>query len=214
VCVSALSLVVVAGVWWFLRAGGSGHRGEGYISFVYIKRRREDDCHSPRFTPTLSQLMSLSSLCSLSSSATLASMTSEGQGEPLHRGGSHVPPDIAFPYLTTDISRGGVTTEYRAETAQGYVSLREAPSRLSTAQGRFALREDHADREGGLKEKKLVTWEKNDSENPWNWSKARRWCELEYPTDYNSNFYRTCTNSSCTERYKERRPIVNPSSRH
>ncbi|GFZ48481.1 Polyamine transporter 2 [Saitozyma sp. JCM 24511] len=109
-------------------------------------------------------------------------MTSEGQGEPLRRGGSHVPPDIAFPYLTTDISRGGVTTEYRAETAQGYVSpidpdngLREAPSRLSTVQGRFVLREEGADCEEGLKEKKLVTWEKNDPENPWNWSKARRW---------------------------------------
>lgn len=154
--------------------------------------------------PSSPSLSSPPSLRSLSSSATLASMTSEGQGEPLRRGGSHAPPDIAFPYLTTDISRGGVTTEYRAETAQGYVSpidpdngLREAPSRLSTVQGRFVLREEGADREEGLKEKKLVTWEKNDPENPWNWSKARRWCELEFPTDYISKLCCTCTDS-CT----------------
>ncbi|WRT63125.1 uncharacterized protein IL334_000028 [Kwoniella shivajii] len=111
-----------------------------------------------------------------------------GQGEPLGRSVTsgttasrrHVP-DLAFPYITTDISRGGITDEYRTETRQGYISmddpdngLRPVQSRLSTLHGdRFVL---HNDKEkGGLGNKKLVTWLEKDPENPRNWTKFRRW---------------------------------------
>ncbi|WVQ94617.1 hypothetical protein IAU59_001697 [Kwoniella sp. CBS 9459] len=89
-------------------------------------------------------------------------------------------PDLAFPYLTTDISRGGITDEYRTETREGYIpmddpdsGLRPVQSRLSTLHGdRFVL---HDKEKGGLGEKKLVTWKEADPENPRNWSALYRW---------------------------------------
>ncbi|WWC57511.1 uncharacterized protein I303_100043 [Kwoniella dejecticola CBS 10117] len=100
----------------------------------------------------------------------------------------HVP-DLSFPYLTTDTSRGGITEEYRTETRQGYIDpsdpdngLRPVQSRLSTLHGdHFVLHSDEqGDAEKGgnkelLKGKKLVTWLENDPENPRNWSNFRRW---------------------------------------
>ncbi|RSH80820.1 hypothetical protein EHS25_006989 [Saitozyma podzolica] len=71
-------------------------------------------------------------------------MTSEGCGERQRRGVTHVPPDVALPCLTTNISRGGTTNEYRTETAEGYVTpdegenrLRPSPSRISSVQDLF-----------------------------------------------------------------------------
>ncbi|ODN73705.1 hypothetical protein, variant [Cryptococcus amylolentus CBS 6039] len=90
------------------------------------------------------------------------------------------PPDLAFPYLTTDISRGGITEEYRVETREGYIpmddperGLQPARSRASTLHGdQFVL---HDKEKGGMGDKKLVTWLENDPENPRNWSKLYRW---------------------------------------
>ncbi|WWD22602.1 hypothetical protein CI109_107095 [Kwoniella shandongensis] len=91
----------------------------------------------------------------------------------------HVP-DLAFPYITTDTTRGGITDEYRTETAEGYISvddpdtgLRPMRSRASTLHGdRFVL---HDKEKGGMGNMKLVTFRENDPENPRNWSKFKRW---------------------------------------
>ncbi|OCF72400.1 membrane transporter [Kwoniella mangroviensis CBS 8886] len=113
----------------------------------------------------------------------------EGTGEPLGRtitsgttASRRHAPDLSFPYLTTDISRGGITDEYRTETRQGFIpmddpdnGLRPVQSRLSTLHGdRFVLH-DTEKGAAALKNKKLVTWLENDPENPRNWSNFRRW---------------------------------------
>ncbi|WVR03029.1 hypothetical protein IAU60_000018 [Kwoniella sp. DSM 27419] len=95
-------------------------------------------------------------------------------------GSRHHVPDLAFPYLTTDISRGGMTDEYRTETRQGYIpmddpdtGLRPVKSRQSTLHGdRFVL---HDKEKGGLGDKKLVTWREHDPLSPRNWSSRYRW---------------------------------------
>lgn len=90
------------------------------------------------------------------------------------------PPDLAFPYLTTDMSRGGITQEYRIETREGFIPANDAEyglqpmrSRATTIHGdRFVL---HDKEKGGMGEKKLVTFQEGDPQNPRNWSKSRRW---------------------------------------
>ncbi|WWC90273.1 uncharacterized protein L201_005206 [Kwoniella dendrophila CBS 6074] len=96
-------------------------------------------------------------------------------------------PDLSFPYITTDIDRGGITDEYRTETKKGFISLddpenglKPIQSRLSTLHGdKFALHNNKGkkDEEKGesLDKKKLVTWLENDPQNPRNWSNAYRW---------------------------------------
>ncbi|WVQ82942.1 hypothetical protein IAT38_005078 [Cryptococcus sp. DSM 104549] len=108
----------------------------------------------------------------------------DGQGHPLERVATSAsrrgPPDLAFPYLTTDTSRGGITEEYRTETRQGYIpmddpdrGLQPMRSRASTLHGdRFVL---HDKEKGDMGNKKLVTFLENDPENPRNWSVFRRW---------------------------------------
>ncbi|KIY37113.1 membrane transporter [Cryptococcus gattii E566] len=104
-------------------------------------------------------------------------------GHPLERTvtASHrAVPDLAFPYLTTDTSRGGLTQEYRVETRAGFISaddvdrgLRPMRSRATTIHGdRFVL---HNREKGGMGDKKLVTFLEGDPQNPRNWSKLYRW---------------------------------------
>ncbi|AFR92671.1 membrane transporter [Cryptococcus neoformans C23] len=105
-------------------------------------------------------------------------------GHPLERAitnaSRRAPPDLAFPYLTTDTSRGGITQEYRVETRAGFIpaddvdhGLQPMRSRATTIQGdRFVL---HDKEKGGMCEKKLVTFLEGDPQNPRNWSKSRRW---------------------------------------
>lgn len=105
-------------------------------------------------------------------------------GHPLERAitnaSRRAPPDLAFPYLTTDTSRGGITQEYRVETRAGFIhaddvdhGLQPMRSRATAIHGdRFVL---HDKEKGGMCEKKLVTFLEGDPQNPRNWSKSRRW---------------------------------------
>jgi hypothetical protein len=42
---------------------------------------------------------------------------------------------------------------------------------------RFKICLSAVSRKKGLREKTLVTWEKTDPEDPWNWLKTTRWCK-------------------------------------
>lgn len=102
-------------------------------------------------------------------------------------------PDLAFPYLTTDTSRGGLTQEYRVETRAGFISaddvdrgLRPMRSRATTIHGdRFVL---HDREKGGMGDKKLVTFLEGDPQNPRNWSKLYRWGMLNSANSLHLHF--------------------------
>ncbi|GBE81643.1 MFS general substrate transporter [Sparassis latifolia] len=83
--------------------------------------------------------------------------------------------DLSFPYETTNLTRGGFTDEYRTTSRTGYVqadlALRPIPTHLSVIPD--ALRDP--EKAATLRDVRLVTWLKNDPEDPRNWSKAYRW---------------------------------------
>ncbi|KAH9928079.1 MFS general substrate transporter [Fomitopsis serialis] len=86
------------------------------------------------------------------------------EGEELTNPRSHDEnqPDISFPYITTDINRGGLTNEY---------PLRPIPTHASDVPQ--ALRDP--EKAAQLRDMKLVTWLPDDPEDPRNWSNLYRW---------------------------------------
>lgn len=101
------------------------------------------------------------------------------EGQELHNPRSHDEnlPDISFPFITTDINRGGLTNEYRAFTKDGYVdadhALRPIPTHVSDIPGDLKDPEKAA----RLRDVKLVTWLPDDPEDPRNWSNTYKWCK-------------------------------------
>ncbi|EPS98981.1 hypothetical protein FOMPIDRAFT_1125239 [Fomitopsis schrenkii] len=99
------------------------------------------------------------------------------EGQELHNPRSHNEdlPDVSFPFITTDINRGGLTNEYRAYTTDGYVSadhaLRPIPTHVSDIPGDLKDPEKAA----RLRDVKLVTWLPDDPEDPRNWSNSYKW---------------------------------------
>jgi hypothetical protein len=88
------------------------------------------------------------------------------------------PPDLAFPYLTQEIT-SGATNEYRAETAEGYIRADDPDYGLHpiiSCSTRVSVATTLA-RQKTFENKKLVTWVTNDPGNPHNWGTARRWCK-------------------------------------
>jgi hypothetical protein len=88
------------------------------------------------------------------------------------------PPDLAFPYLTQQTT-SGATNEYRAETAEGYITADDPDYGLHpiiSCSTRVSVATTFA-RQKTFENKKLVTWVSNDKENPQNWGKGIRWCE-------------------------------------
>jgi len=91
---------------------------------------------------------------------------------------TRAPPDLAFPYLTQEIT-GGATNEYRAETAEGYIRADDPEYGLHpviSLSTRISAGPSIA-RAKTFENKKLVTWVTNDRENPHNWGHVRRWCK-------------------------------------
>jgi len=86
-------------------------------------------------------------------------------------------PDISFPYITTDINRGGLTNEYRGVAKEGFVqadqALRPIPTHASDVPQ--ALRDP--EKAAQLRDMKLVTWLPDDPEDPRNWSNLYKWCK-------------------------------------
>ncbi|KAH9832884.1 MFS general substrate transporter [Rhodofomes roseus] len=84
-------------------------------------------------------------------------------------------PDISFPFITTDINRGGLTNEYRGVAKEGFVpadqALRPIPTHVSDVPQ--ALRDP--EKAAQLRDMKLVTWLPDDPEDPRNWSNLYRW---------------------------------------
>ncbi|GBE85598.1 Uncharacterized MFS-type transporter [Sparassis crispa] len=83
--------------------------------------------------------------------------------------------DLSFPFGTTDVGRAGFTDEYRTTSRTGYIpadlALRPIPTHLSVIPDEL----QDPEKVRRLQSVKLVTWLKNDPEDPRNWSNAYRW---------------------------------------
>ena len=121
------------------------------------------------------------------------------EGQELHNPRSHDEnlPDISFPFITTDINRGGLTNEYRAFTREGYVSadhaLRPIPTHVSDIPGDLKDPEKAA----RLRDMKLVTWLPDDPEDPRNWSNMYKWCMYCLPDRRSSHSDNLCRSYRC-----------------
>lgn len=81
---------------------------------------------------------------------------------------------LDFPSLTQQSSH--LNNVYRAETAEGYIRPDDPGlSPILSGSTHHSVATTFSRQMTQLADKKIVTWNEGDKENPWNWSKARRW---------------------------------------